>query len=244
MSKFAVVTGAGGGIGRAVALRLAKDGMGLMLVDIKEEELLGTVRQAEDMGVRALYRNADVSDEAAVHEYMEQAVKSFGKLDVIAHCAAIIHNGNALEDIDVKTSERIFRVNLLGSFLAIKHGLKIMKPQGSGVIICTASTNALLGCPGLGVYSASKHGVLGLIKSAAGENGYNGVRICGVIPGSTDTEMISEFRDYAAQSSGPMRRVAQPSEIAECFSFLSRDEASYTNGSILVSNGGLGCCTM
>jgi len=243
MRRNAVVTGAGGGIGRAVALRFAQEGMNLMLVDLKEEGLLETIRMAEGFGIEAQYRVADVSDEGAVKEYMETAA-SVSQLDVVAHCAAIIHAGSLIEEMDTAVCEKIFRVNLLGSFLAIKHSLIIMKRQGEGVIICTGSTNSLLGCPGLGSYSASKHGVMGLIKSAAGENGYNGIRICGVIPGNTDTEMIAEFRDTADQVAKPMCRVARPEEIAESFAFLAKKEASYTNGSILVTNGGLGCCTM
>lgn len=242
MRKNAVVTGAGGGIGRAVALRFAKDGMNLMIVDLNEKGLLETARMAEESDVEVRHRVADITDESAVKGYLE-ASASMGKLDIVAHCAAIIHAGSSIAEMDTAVCETVLRVNLLGTFLAIKHSLKIMQRQGEGVIICTGSTNSLLGCPGLGAYSASKHGVIGLIKSAAGENGYNGVRVCGVIPGNTNTEMIAEYRDVANQSAGPMRRVARPEEIAESFSFLAKSEASYTNGSILVTNGGLGCCT-
>lgn len=244
MSKIAVVTGAGGGIGRAVALRLAQDGMKLVIVDLKEEDLHETAGLIEQAGGTVTLRNADVSDEAAVRAYMELAVQTYGGLDVVAHCAAIIQQYTPIEDTSVEDADRVFRVNLLGTFIALKQALRIMKPNGKGVIICTGSTNSLLGCPGLGVYSGSKHGVLGLVKSAAGENGHNGVRVCCVIPGNTNTDMIAAFRDVADQSAGPMRRVARPSEVAECFSFLAGDRASYTNASIMVANGGLGCCTM
>lgn len=242
MRKVAIVTGAATGIGRAVAQRLAKDNMRLVLVDINEKELVNTLEMVKPV-TDAIMIKADISDEEQVKNYIKTAIDTYGKLDVMAHVAAIIHESKKIVDTDVETFDKITCVNMRGTFLALKYSIEVMEKQGSGVIICCGSTNSLYGCATLGVYAGSKHGVLGLVKSAAGECGRNGIRVSLVIPGCTNTIMMAPHKEYAPQISGPMGRLAEPEEIAPCFSFLASDEATYTNGSIMYANGGLNLCT-
>lgn len=245
MNKVAIVTGAAKGIGREVAKRFARDNMKLVLADIDEKELDNTLELVKPI-TEAVKSVTDVTDEDQVKKCIQTAFDTYGKLDVMAHLAAIMQFPMTVSDTDVEAFDNILRVNMRGTLLILKHSIKVMQPQGRGVIICCGSTSSLMGCPFLSSYVSSKHGVLGLFKCAAGECGSNGIRVSIVVPGCTNTDMMAGIKDneeYTERVCGPMGRMAEPEEHAACFSFLASDEATYTNGSIMYTNGGLNLCS-
>ncbi|MFE5429684.1 SDR family NAD(P)-dependent oxidoreductase [Peribacillus simplex] len=235
----AVITGAGSGIGRSVSLKLAEKGMCVVVVDLDEkggEETLGLIK---DSGSEGIFIQADVSKYSDVEKYVSTVKDLYGRIDVFFNNAGVLSKPTLLADYSEEMFDRVIAVNLKGAFLGLKHVLKVMEEQQFGVIINTASTAGVQSTAYLGGYSASKHGVVGLTKTAAVEYGSKGIRINAICPGGVETNMTKHMDINNPEQNGPLRRPASPEEIANVVCFLASEEASYMNGSIVTIDGGL-----
>lgn len=238
--KVAVVTGAASGIGRAAATRLLEEGAKVVAVDRSE----GVQALAGD---RCVALAGDAGDEAFVKVYVDRAVAEFGRLDALFANAGIGGGLNRLPDISVAEFNEVIRINLLGVFLAIREGARVMTPQGRGSIVCTASVAGLRSGAGGMAYSASKAGVISLVQTGANQLYGTGVRVNALCPGLTETGMTQPMFDMArARGSegkigqlNPLRRAAAPDEAAAVALFLLSDDASYVNGQAWAVDGGL-----
>jgi NAD(P)-dependent dehydrogenase (short-subunit alcohol dehydrogenase family) len=242
--KCVLVTGAGSGIGRATALAFAAEGARLILADVDEPNGHATVTAAKELGAEAEFVRADVSRAGDCKAMVERAVTRFGRLDVAFNNAGINIAAAPIADIDESAWQRLVGVNLTGVFLCMKYEIEAMKRTGGGAIINTASVGGLIGAAGVTAYCATKHGVVGLTKSAALDHIRDGIRINAVCPGGTRTAMLEEwFKDpevaRAAVAGTPIGRMADPSEIARTVLFLASDESSFMVGHALVADGGL-----
>ncbi len=245
--KRAVVTGAGSGIGRASALLFAAEGASVLAVDKTKDSVDETVAQIAALGGKAVAVAADAGSEEAVKAYIDRAVATFGGLDVIYANAGISGGMVPLLEQSVELWQEILRVNLLGPFLAIKHGAPHMIKQGKGAIVCTASAAGLRANAGGTPYSASKAGVISLVQTAANSLSGTGVRVNAVCPGLIETGMTKPIFDGARARGteakigqlNPLQRYGLPQEIAAMALFLASDDASYVNGQAMAVDGGL-----
>jgi NAD(P)-dependent dehydrogenase (short-subunit alcohol dehydrogenase family) len=246
--KTAVVTGAAGVIGRATTELLAQRGARIVAVDRRREDLEDAIKGLPT-SAEALAVAADVSDEDEVADYVRAAVDRFGTIDVFYNNAGVEGEVKPITQYPLDTFRRVLDVNVVGVFLGMKHVLPVMLKQNKGSIINTASIAGLMGSPQIAVYSASKHAVIGLTKSAAWECTGTGVRVNCVCPGMIDSRMLSAI--LAGRSTGnapipqekiveriPARRLGQASEVASIVAFLASDEASYVSGSAYTVDGG------
>jgi NAD(P)-dependent dehydrogenase (short-subunit alcohol dehydrogenase family) len=246
--RVAVVTGAAGVIGTATMRLLAERGARIVAVDRKAQELQIAVRDLP-ASAQALSVTADVTDENEVAEYVRAAVDKFGTIDAFYNNAGIEGDVAPITRYSLETFRRVLDVNVVGVFLGMKHVLPVMLRQNKGSIINTASIAGLLGSPEVAVYSASKHAVIGLTKSAAQECAATGVRVNCVCPGLIDSRMLSAILQGRNQGNAPTptekiveripaRRLGQASEVASIVAFLASDEASYVSGSAYTVDGG------
>jgi len=245
--KIAVVTGAAGVIGRATTELLAERGARIVAVDRKREELEDAIKglpaSAEPLAV-----TADVSEDE-VADYVRAAVDRFGTIDVFYNNAGVEGEVRPITQYPLDTFRRVLDVNVVGVFLGMKHVLPVMLKQNKGSIINTASIAGLIGSPQIAVYSASKHAVIGLTRSAAWECTGTGVRVNCVCPGMIDSRMLSAILEGRNTGNAPVpqqkiveripaRRLGQASEVASIVAFLASDEASYVSGSAYTVDGG------
>lgn len=242
--KCVLVTGAGSGIGRATALAFAAEGARLILSDVDDSGGRETLAAAHEHGVQAEFMRGNVSHAADCAAMVERAVTRFGRLDVAFNNAGINIAAAPIADVDEAAWARIVGVNLTGVFLCMKYEIAAMKRSGGGAIVNTASVGGLIGTAGVTAYCATKHGVVGLTKSAALDHIKDGIRINAVCPGGTRTAMLNEwFKDpeveRAALAGTPIGRMADPAEIARTVLFLASNEASFMVGHALVADGGL-----
>ena len=246
--KVAVVTGAAGVIGSATINLLAARGARIVAVDRKREDLQGAIRDLP-ASAQALAITADVTDEDEVTEYVRAAVDKFGTIDVFYNNAGVEGDVKPITDYPLAVFRRVIDVNVVGVFLGMKHVLPVMLKQNSGSIVNTASIAGLMGSPQIAVYSASKHAVIGLTKSAAWECTGTGVRVNCVCPGLIDSRMLSAILQGRNPGNAPIpsdkiveripaRRLGQASEVASIVAFLASDEASYVTGSAYTVDGG------
>jgi NAD(P)-dependent dehydrogenase (short-subunit alcohol dehydrogenase family) len=244
--KVIVVTGAGRGIGAATAKRAADDGARVVVVDLDRELAEAT---AADIGDQALAVAADVSSEADVDRYTSAAVERFGRLDGVHLNAGIIGETKPLTDSTLQNWERVLAVNLTGTYLGLRAALRVMQAQGrGGSIVVTASTGGVSGAALFGAYCATKHGVIGLVRSAALEGGPYGVRVNAVAPSATDTEMArtlealaGDDREAARERIGArnaLGRYAEPAEVAALVVWLLGDDSSFSTGSVFMADAG------
>jgi len=239
-----LVTGAGSGIGRAAAQLFANEGGRVAVVDQDENEALATVTSIRQAGGEALAIGADVSREADCRGMVERALAAYGRLHVAFNNAGIGASGFAVADEEEVTWSRLIDVNLKGIFLGMKYEIPAMVGAGGGAIVNTASVAGLVGERGIGAYSASKHGVVGLTRTAALDYIGQGVRINAVCPGATRTRILANwFQDPKVESfilsRHPIGRIAEPEEIARAVLFLASDDASFIVGQALAVDGGL-----
>ncbi|WP_046734367.1 glucose 1-dehydrogenase [Streptomyces humi] len=242
--KVALVTGAGAGMGLATARAFAAEGAAVVLADIDEK----TVRQAADdliaEGHRALPVVCDVAVEAQVADLVQQTVAAFGRLDFAYNNAGVQTPNVETADADGAEFDRVQAINLRGVWNCMKYELQQMRTQGSGAIVNCASIGGLIGIAGLGAYHASKHGVLGLTKSAALEYAARGIRINAVCPGIIATPMVERMTTTDAEAMDallaqqPIARLGRPEEIAEAVLWLASDKASFVIGHALAVDGG------
>ena len=246
--KVAVVTGAAGVIGTATLRLLAERGARIVAVDRRETDLKEAIK-ALPASAEALALTADVTEEDEVAGYVRAAVERFGTIDVFYNNAGIEGDVKPITDYSLAAFRKVLDVNVVGVFLGMKHVLPVMLKQNRGSIINTASIAGLMGSPQIAVYSASKHAVIGLTKSAAGECTGTGVRINCVCPGLIDSRMLSAIIQGRTPGNAPVpndrlvdripaRRLGQASEVASIVAFLASDEASYASGSAYTVDGG------
>lgn len=245
--KVIIITGATGGIGAASARRFAAEGARLVLVDLAQDALDALV---EDIGGDTIGVAADVTNAEQTAIYFDAAVKRFGQLDG-AFLNAGIEGGIApIEDYDIDMYERVMAVNVRGVFLGMQQAIRLMKPRGQGSIVLTSSLAGLRGSRKIAPYTASKHAVVGLMKSASLECASRGVRINTINPAPIATRMIEALEEGYAPGSRdtikekmeravPMRRYGQPEEVANLALFLLSDESSYITGNTYPVDGGM-----
>jgi NAD(P)-dependent dehydrogenase (short-subunit alcohol dehydrogenase family) len=246
--KAAVITGGGGGIGRATGVAMGRAGASVLLVDLDEARLAGAAEAVAATGATVRTHVADVTSSAEVRGYVDAAVGAFGTIDVLFNNAAIIGAVGAIAEYDEDAFDRLMAVNVRGVFLGLRHVLPLMLAQGSGSIINTGSLSSVRGLPGTPAYNAAKHAVLGLTRSAAAEVASAGVRVNAVLPGMIDTPMLEEvvagFPDpgaalRAAEGVSPQGRLGRPEEVAALVVFLASDAASLVNGAACPADGGI-----
>ena len=245
--KVAIITGAGSGIGRASALLFASEGAQLVLGD-KTEAVHETARLVIAAGGTATALQIDAGVEADVARLVATALADFGQLDVAFANAGISGGMASIFEATPELWTEVLRVNLIGPWLMVKHAGRAMADAGrGGAIICTASVAGIRSGAGGPAYSASKAGVINLEMVAAQQLCESGVRVNAICPGLTETGMTKPTFDYA-QNKGvthklgrlnPLRRAAQPDELAQAALFLASDQSSYVNGQALAVDGGL-----
>ncbi len=241
--RSALVTGAASGIGRAAAELLAREGAAVLVCDCDESGATAVAQDIRDHGGTAEAMAVDVTREADIEAAVKRCVSLFGDLDCAVNNAGITGTAGALADIDAGEWQRVVSVNLTGTFLCLKHELARMRRQGSGVIVNVASGSGIVATPGLAAYCASKHGILGLTKTAAVEHAGSGIRVNAVCPGSTDTPMLRRAMEQNPQmealilSSQPGGRLARPEEIAEAIVWLCSGRSSFVSGATLLVDG-------
>ncbi|HRN18434.1 MAG TPA: glucose 1-dehydrogenase [Trueperaceae bacterium] len=243
--KVALVTGSGSGIGRAVALEFATRGAAVMVADYNLEGAQETVRQVEAGGGKAAAVKVDVVDEGSVRAMVKTTVETLGRIDFLVNNAGISAAGPnvPLHEVELKAFERVLDVNVVGTFLGLKHAIPELLKAGSAGVVNLASTMAERGSPGDPSYTTSKHAVRGLTKSAALTYAAQGVRVNCIGPGVVKTgmtEAIFEDEQTTAwlKSVTPMKRFAEPGEIAKLIVFLCSDDASYITGAYYPIDGG------
>lgn len=246
--KVALVTGGASGIGRAAAIALAREGANVALADVDAEGGAETVRAVEAAGGAALFVSTDVSRADAVEALIAETVQRFGRLDCAVNNAGIQGELNPTDECSEENWNRLIGINLTGVWLCMKYGIARMRKQGSGAIVNVASNFGFVGSPGMPAYSASKHGVLGLTKTAALEYAQSGIRVNAVCPGPAQTPLVDnmlidqpEAADEIMNSITrrlPMGRIGQPEEIGEAIMWLCSDGASFATGVALPVDGG------
>jgi NAD(P)-dependent dehydrogenase (short-subunit alcohol dehydrogenase family) len=237
-----LITGALTGIGRAAALAFAKSAT---VVVSGRRDVEGKALESEllSLGAKAAFILADVRHEDDVRNLVEQTVARFGRLDVAVNNAGTEGRPGPLTEQTSDSYARMFDTNVLGTLLSLKYELQVMQPQRSGSIINISSTMGERGSANLALYTASKHAVEGLTKSAALEAAPFGVRVNAVAPGPTETGMLDRLtgapdKKAAFFASVPLKRAAKPEEIANAVLFLASDKASFITGQIIRVNGG------
>lgn len=245
--KVALITGAGSGIGRASALLFAAEGAKLVLGD-KTEAVADTAQLVIAAGGAATALQMDAGVEADVAKLVALAVSTYGQLDVAFANAGISGGRGGIFDGTVEQWTEVLRVNLIGPWLMVKHAGKHLADAGKGgSIICTASVAGIRSGAGGPAYSASKAGVINLAKVSAQQLCETGVRVNAICPGLTETGMTKPTFDYAKDKGvtaklgrlNPLRRAAQPEELANVALFLASEQSSYVNGQAIAVDGGL-----
>ncbi|MGB2200846.1 MAG: SDR family NAD(P)-dependent oxidoreductase [Pseudooceanicola atlanticus] len=239
--KVAIVTGAGSGIGRATAQRMAREGAKVCLVDVNEAGLADSLPEGDHITM-----TCDVSDEAQVKGVVDAVMARWGRIDAVANNAGIACSKEPITGNDMATWTEVLGVNLIGVAHFIKHAGQVMCDQGRGAIVNTASVAGIRSGAGGNAYSASKAGVINLTMTAACDLGGHNVRVNAVCPGLIETGMTKPVFDYARDagkedrlgSRCELRRYGRPEEIAAAICFLASDDASYITGQALPVDGG------
>ena len=239
-----LVTGAGSGIGRATAQLFAAEGARVVAVDQNEADAEKTVALIKEAGGDAFAVAADVSSEADCRAMVERTVAAHGKVNIAFNNAGVGASGFAVADEEEVAFSRLIDVNLKGVFLSMKYEIPAMLAAGGGAIVNTASVAGLVGERGIGAYAASKHGVVGITRTAALDYIGRGIRINAVCPGATRTRILADwFQDPKVEqfilSRHPIGRIAEPEEIGRAVLFLASDDASFVVGQALAVDGGL-----
>jgi NAD(P)-dependent dehydrogenase (short-subunit alcohol dehydrogenase family) len=243
--KVALVTGAAAGMGLATARAFAEAGAATVLADANHSVVVAEAEKLAAAGHRAIAVRCDVSDEAQVAAMMERTVAEFGRLDAAFNNAGVMARIAATADSSRDDWERVIGTNLRGVWSCMRHELRVMERQGSGAIVNNASVGALTGNPGIASYIASKHGVIGLTRTAALEYIGKGIRVNAVNPGLIDTQIGHDVFEgdeqvYVEAAKGvPIGRAGRPEEIAAAVLWLCSPGASYVVGHGLTVDGGM-----
>lgn len=241
-NKVAIVTGGSFGIGRATAIAFAKRGAKVAVVDcVADNETLDIIKSS---GGDAIFINCDVSKDTDVRNMISEVVETYGGIDYAFNNAGIEGISATTHECTEEIWERTIGVNLKGIWLCMKYEIQQMLKQGKGAIVNTASIAGLVGFQGLPAYTASKHGVIGLTKTAALEYAKLGIRINAVCPGVIKTPMVDRFTgknkevEKQFENMEPVGRMGQPEEVAEAAIWLCSDAASFVTGDAMAVDGG------
>jgi NAD(P)-dependent dehydrogenase (short-subunit alcohol dehydrogenase family) len=242
--KVALVTGGGSGIGRATALAFAREGAKVVIADRnvqRGEEIVLMIRHAGGTGG---FRRTDVSVAAEIEALVDYTMKTYGRLDVAFNNAGIEGDVKPLIDQSEANFEAVMDINVKGVWLSMKYEIPRMLEQGGGAIVNSSSVAGVVGFPGIGIYAASKHAVIGLTKTAALEYAAQGIRINAVNPAAIDTDMIDRLADGLNTKKDdlstlhPIGRIGRVEEVAEAVLWLCSDRASFVTGHSLIVDGG------
>ena len=251
-NKVIIITGGASGLGKAVAEKLAAEGATLALVDINMDALEATREAllASNPSTRTLLVTANVADEQAVKNYVDQTLETFGRLDGLYNNAGIEGKQNPIADYGSEEFSRVIDINLKGVFYGLKYTLPHLAKQGSGAIVNASSVGGIRAVPNQVGYGAAKHAVAGMTKDAAIEYGQYGVSINAIAPGAIMTDMVrgslkqmggeEGWEEVGRQfvSVNPMRRFGRPEEVASLVTYLLSQEAEFINGAVIPIDGG------
>ena len=241
--KIAVIAGGGGGIGQAVVLRLATSGFSPVILDKTTQAGEHTLSKLDRAGQRGEFILADLTKHEDVQHAFSQVLSNYGRVDVLVNLAGGTFHKKLIQNLTIKEWMEVIDMNLKATFLCCQSVIKSMKRQESGSIINTASNFGITGSPGRTHYSAAKAAVIAFSKSLALELATNGIRVNTIAPGMTATERVrSKFTEEEWAEEGkkiPMRRTAEPCEIAEGVAFLASPESGYMTGQTVHVNGGM-----
>lgn len=245
--KTALVTGGASGLGEGTVRAFVREGARVLIADVQDER---GERIAKDFDGAAVFQYMDVTEEASVAAAVDRAVAEFGRLDCMFANAGIVGTVGPIDEIPVEEYDATMAINLRGVFLCMKHAARVMKPQGSGSILCSSSIAGLKGGLGPHVYATAKAALLGLTRNAAAELASFSIRVNCIAPGNIATEMIAgmvlgdpdkvaEIEPAIAATSPIPGRAGLPSDIANAAVYLASDEAGFVSGHTLVVDGGL-----
>lgn len=243
--KVALVTGAATGMGLATARAFAEAGAAVVLADVREDLVTAEAQKLVSAGRKAIAVRCDVSDDAQVEAMLERTVAEFGRLDAAFNNAGVMARIVPTAESTREEWDRVIGINLRGVWSCMKYELRQMERQGGGAIVNNASVGALTGNPGIGSYIASKHGVIGLTRTAALEYIKHGIRVNAVNPGLIDTQVARDVVSGNEQAytdiakSVPIGRAGRPEEIASAVLWLSSSGASYVVGQAVTVDGGM-----
>jgi NAD(P)-dependent dehydrogenase (short-subunit alcohol dehydrogenase family) len=242
--KVALVTGGGAGIGRASALKFAAEGAAVAVADLNPDSASATAAMITDLGGTAAAFACDVSDEASVAQVIDDVVGLYGALDYAHNNAGLGHAQARLSDIEREGWDRVFAVNVTGTWLCMKYEIRHMLSAGGGAIVATSSASAALGFPLIAGYAASKAAINALVRTAANEYAADRIRVNSVMPGPIRTDMTDRaMRQNPAleqhlSEAVPMGRIGEADEVAEAVVWLCSDRSSFTTGATLTVDGG------
>lgn len=239
--KVALVTGSAQGIGKAIAISLAREGADVIISDVNLEKAEETAKEIGAMGVRSLAIKANVADFAEVEGMIDKVIAEFKKIDILVNNAGITRD-NLIVRMKEEDWDLVLDINLKGTFNCIKAAIRPMSKQRSGKIISIASIVGVMGNAGQANYVASKAGVIGLTKTVAREYANRGINVNAVAPGFIDTAMTQalsqDVRDNLAKQI-PMGRLGTSEDVADAVKFLASDKANYITGQVIHINGGM-----
>jgi NAD(P)-dependent dehydrogenase (short-subunit alcohol dehydrogenase family) len=243
LNSVVLITGALTGIGRATAFAFAKESARVVISGRRDDVGEALAIELRAIGGEAQFIRADVRNENDVRNLVDMTVARFGRLDVAVNNAGTEGKPGPVTEQTAESYAGTFDTNVLGVLLSMKHELRVMQAQGSGSIVNLSSTMGHRGAPGASLYTASKHAVEGLTKSAALEGAAFGVRVNAVAPGPIETAMLDRFTGDAERKAGlvagvPLKRAGRPEEIADAIVFVASARASFITGQVVAVNGG------